>query len=295
MKYPPILLFAYNRPEHFKKTIVSLGKNKFAKKHDLLIFIDGPKNKIDLKKNLQIFNLIKNNKKFKTIKIFKDKKNKGLKKSIINGVNYAFKKNESIIVLEDDIVTNKYFLDYMTKSLDFYKNNPSIGTVSAYSYINLDKNIKDNVYLSQRHSSWGWGTWKTNWVNMKWSNNWIRNHLYKKNFRIKFNKSGEDMYHMLNLQSQKKIDSWAIIYNLNCFLENKYCLCPKKSLIFNIGMDGSGIHCKKNDEVFSNYNSNFSIAKFHNVKIDDKILKKIQNSFHTPISKRLINKISKIF
>ena len=60
-------------------------------------------------------------------------------------------------------------------------------------------------------------------------------------------------------------------------------------------MDGSGIHCKKNDEVFSNYNSNFSIAKFNNVKIDDKILKKIQNSFHTPISKRLINKISKIF
>ena len=50
IKYPPILLFAYNRPNHFKRTLTSLAKNHNAKKYKLIIFIDGPKTETDKKK-----------------------------------------------------------------------------------------------------------------------------------------------------------------------------------------------------------------------------------------------------
>lgn len=291
IKYPPILLFAYNRPNHFKRTFTSLGKNYNAKKYKLIIFIDGPKTETDKKKADKIESLIKGNHKFKSINIFKNKTNRGLKKSIINGVNYVFKKFENVIVLEDDIVTNKHYLEFMTNSLNYYKNNSLIGSISGYSYINMDSDLKDEIYLSQRHASWGWGTWKKNWVGLKWNNEWAKKHLLKENFKLLFNSAGEDMYHMLNLQIQKKIDSWAIIYNLNQFLKKKYCLCPSKSLLFNIGMDGSGIHCKKNDTVFSNYEPNFYVKNFSSVNINQNILDKICKSFHTPIYKRIINKI----
>ena len=289
--YPPILLFTYNRPVHFKRTLSSLGKNNNAEKYKLIIFIDGPKTELDRKKIKGIESLIKSNNKFKSIKVLKNKINKGLKQSIIDGVNYAFKQFENVVVLEDDIITNKYYLDFMTDSLNYYQNHPLVSTVSGYSYINVNKAFKNKVYLSQRHSSWGWGTWKKNWIKYKWNNDWIKKHFRKKNFKSSFNQAGEDMHHMLNLQINKKIDSWAIIYNLNCFLKNKYCLCPSTSLLYNIGMDGSGVHCKKNDKVFSNYKSNFKIESFNKVSLDKNILNKIYKSFHTPIYKRIINKI----
>ena len=62
------------------------------------------------------------------------------------------------------------------------------------------------------------------------------------------------------------------------------------SLLYNIGMDGSGVHCK-NDKVFLNYKSNFKVESFNKVSLDKNILKKICKSFHTPIYKRIINKI----
>ena len=50
---PTILVFAYNRIDHLRKTIFSLKKNKGYKNHDIIFFCDGPKNlsdKIKIKK-----------------------------------------------------------------------------------------------------------------------------------------------------------------------------------------------------------------------------------------------------
>ena len=78
-----------------------------------------------------IESFIKSNNKFKSIKVLKNKINKGLKKqSIIDGVNYAFKQFENIVVLEDDIITNKYYFDFMT---DFLKLLSKSST-SLYSF-----------------------------------------------------------------------------------------------------------------------------------------------------------------
>ena len=46
---------------------------------------------------------------------------------------------ESIIILEDDIVTNKYFLNYMSNALAFHEKNRLVGSVTGYSYTNPQK------------------------------------------------------------------------------------------------------------------------------------------------------------
>jgi len=40
-----------------------------------------------------------------------------------------------------------------------------------------------------------------------------------------------------------KIDAWAIRWYLSTFILNGLTLYPKKSLVKNIGFDGSGTHC----------------------------------------------------
>ena len=47
MNLAPIILFAYNRPNHVKRTIESLLKNKWADTSDLFIFSDAPKTEED--------------------------------------------------------------------------------------------------------------------------------------------------------------------------------------------------------------------------------------------------------
>ena len=46
------------------------------------------------------------------IKIVKNKKNLGLKKNVITQLNKVFMKYQSAIIIEDDILTNKFFKLY---------------------------------------------------------------------------------------------------------------------------------------------------------------------------------------
>ena len=87
--YAPIIVFAYNRPEHLKRTLAALVKNKESKESDLFIFIDGPKSDVEKKKNAEVYVVAKQyeNGFFKKVVIKKSNKNKGLAKSVITGVD----------------------------------------------------------------------------------------------------------------------------------------------------------------------------------------------------------------
>ena len=45
MKKIPIVIFAYNRPSHFKRVMIALQNNKI--KNKIYLFLDGPKNNND--------------------------------------------------------------------------------------------------------------------------------------------------------------------------------------------------------------------------------------------------------
>ena len=75
MNFAPIILFTYKRLDTLKKTILSLKKNKEAKKSELIIFSDGYKNDQDKNETLKVRKYIKEISGFKKIKIYLRKKN----------------------------------------------------------------------------------------------------------------------------------------------------------------------------------------------------------------------------
>lgn len=283
---PGVAIFAFNRPNHLKKTLKSLSQNLNAKNYDIFIFCDGPKRISDKKKIKEVRKISKNYVSFKSKKYFFRKSNFGLYNSLKYGISKVLKTKQSVIVLEDDIITNKYFLDYMSKTLNFFYNQKNIGSVTGYSYANCDH----EMFLSQRHASWGWGTWRHVWDKMKWDKKYIKKYMKKKNFKKDFNRGGNDMYQLLEEQLDGQIDTMDIIFNFNCFIKNKFCVCPKNSMLYNIGLDGTGIHCKKNDKVFNNFDKNFYPKIYSKLRIENNIIKKIYNSFKTPIHLRIKNK-----
>ena len=52
---------------------------------------------------------------------------------------------------------------------------------------------------------------------------------------------------MLKHQIEGKNNSWAIRWYASAFLHNKLTLYPGRSLVNQIGMDGSGTHCNTNE------------------------------------------------
>ena len=112
MALAPIILFIYNRPDHTKQTLEALSNSILAPQSDLFIFADGPKNtasKEQLESIKQTRKVAASEKWCKSVTLIESETNKGLARSIIEGVTEIINKFGKVIVLEDDLVTGKYF------------------------------------------------------------------------------------------------------------------------------------------------------------------------------------------
>ena len=232
----PIIIFCYRRK--INRLIESLLKNKESSISNLYIFSDGYKSDLDKQDVFDLRKSIKEIKGFKSISVFDSKKNKGLAGSIIDGITSVINKYGKIIIIEDDIIVSEYFLDFMNKSLNFYKNNKNIWSISGYCPIlECLKNYKKEVFLSLRSSSWGWASWSDRWNKSRWSMEDFQN-FKNNNDKIKIlNQGGNDLFKMLELQYLGKIDSWAIRWQYSQFLNSAYSVTPKISMTQNIGFN----------------------------------------------------------
>ncbi|MCK5320476.1 glycosyltransferase [Candidatus Parcubacteria bacterium] len=293
MKLSPIVLFVYNRLEHTKKTVESLQKNKLASKSELYIFSDAPKD-LNATKNVQnVRNYIKSIAGFKNIIIIERNKNLGLARSIISGVTETINKYGKVIILEDDLITSPFFLQYMNDALLLYSDDEQVMHISGYFFPN-NKKLPDTFFYNQT-SCWSWATWKRAWQHFEPDAKKLYDEIKNKNLIKKFNLDGcnEDFENQLVANINGKLKTWAIKWQASVFLKNGLCLHPWKSLVKNIGLDGSGINCSQN----SKYDTKPANKK---VKVERQILleypqaKKVAKKFYkrkTSFTRRMINKI----
>ena len=102
-----IAIFAYNRPSHLRRVLIALEDLNIR---NIEVFFDGPRNIQDQICKKEILFMLKTNLKVKS-NIHENKKNIGLAKFIIKGLCIMAKKFISFIVLEDDCIPRKEFLN----------------------------------------------------------------------------------------------------------------------------------------------------------------------------------------
>ena len=244
----PIIFFVYNRADHAKETIQGILTNPEAKDTVLYIFADGPKpnaSEGDKKKILQVRDYIHTITGFKDIIIEEAEQNKGLAPSTIYGVSKVLEKHDRMIMIEDDDVPTPHFLAYMNECLEKYKDDKKIWGVSGYLYLKDYPQCEnqDDVFLTSRTSSWGWGTWKRCWDKVIWDVDVLKRFFTHKSIVRGFNDyCGMDHSAMMDNLFRGKNSSWAVRYNFATYLYGGYDVRPRRSLINNIGMDGSGTH-----------------------------------------------------
>ena len=258
----PIVLFTYNRPRHTKATLDTLKANLLAKESVLYIYQDGLKDTatkeqkdsaLEVSTYLQDFIASnENGKYFKEITLIQRERNLGLADSIIDGVTSIINKHGTIIVLEDDLVTSPHFLTFMNEALQTYYDNEQVACVSGFVFPLEGDEIPSSFFLKGT-DCWGWASWDRAWNLFNPDGKELLGKLKQSGKIDDFDKaysgakSSRGFAQMLEDQIRGKNSSWAIRWFASCFLQDKYCLYPRNSLVQNIGFD-IGTHCKNGEE-----------------------------------------------
>jgi hypothetical protein len=239
MTFSPIALFTYNRPYHTRKTVEALQRNKLSAQSDLFVFSDGPKEGATGSQVGEVRNYLKTINHFKTVSIIERKSNYGLSANILDGVRQIISEFGKVIVLEDDLVTSPFFLDFMNEGLRLYEQDENVISVHGY-LLPVKEKLPDSFFL-RGADCLGWGTWKRGWDLFEPDGRLLLKGLIESKKTGQFDFDNAYPYtQMLMDQIAGKTNSWAIRWYASAFLKNKYTLYPGKSLISNIGGDGSG-------------------------------------------------------
>ena len=243
----PIALFVYNRAWHTRQTVEALQKNALAEASDLHIFSDAAKSAGAGAAVQEVRDYIKHIRGFRSVSIVERETNLGLANSIIDGVTKVCGAYGRVIVLEDDMVTSSYFLDYMNTALSRFECDDRVISIHGYVYP-LSTPLPEAFFL-RGADCWGWATWSRGWAQFNRDGQYLFGELKRRNLVHMFDFNGTYPYSkMLKNQILGANDSWAIRWYASAFLADKLTLYPGRSLVHNIGNDDSGTHCGTTDQ-----------------------------------------------
>lgn len=296
----PVALFAYKRPDHIRATLDALGRNTLAAQTELVVFSDGPKRDIDTASVLAVRDVVRAMTGFLSVTLVERPSNMGLARSVITGVSELLARYDRLIVLEDDLITSRYFLEYMGNALERYQNDPMVFSVTGHtfpeSHLRIPKDYAFDTYAGYRCSSWSWGIWRDRWQRVDWDMSYFP--VFKCDIaeQEKFNRGGQDMTEMLRLQHEGKIDSWAIRFCYAHHAHDMRCIYPTRTLVKNIGLDHSGTHSKPDPRFFHPaLDENWHPQRFCPAnEIDDRIVRSYRAIFDPPTpsaGRRLLGKV----
>lgn len=271
----PVVVFAYNRPHHLQSTLDALNDNKLAGESELFVFVDGAKNEQDREKVEETRKVLRDfeaKSRFKSVEITASDRNKGLANSVISGVTKVLEKQESVIVLEDDLVVSTDFLQYMNDCLAYYRDDERIGAISGYTpEFETPSTYRHDLFLSKRGNSWGWATWRNVWEKTDWEVSDFDTFMKNRKSRKQFAATQYRAVEMLREQMEGKIDSWAIRWDYSFFVRGLYTLYPIRTKVVNIGLDGSGTHrVNEGRKDMTAYDSHYTLQR---LEADDRMIK----------------------
>lgn len=242
----PIALFVYNRPEHAGRTVASLLANPEAAASDLVVFCDGAKTAQAAQGVDQTRAFVRGLTGFASLEVVERERNFGLAGSIIDGVSRLCRERGRVIVLEDDLQLAPYFLCYMNRALDLYAGNEEVASIHGYIYP-VDCPLPETFFL-RGADCWGWATWERAWRFFEPDPATLLREMRATGQEAAFDFGGAAGYmRMLEDFAAGKNNSWAVRWHASAWLRGMLTLYPGRSLVRNIGVDGSGTHSGGDD------------------------------------------------
>lgn len=257
--YAPIVLFVYARPDHTRRTLEALARNPASRESLLYIFADGATpsaSEVTRAKISQVRALLRERTWCGEVRITESEHNRGLADSIVGGVSEVVRRHGRVIVLEDDIELGDGALAYFNRALALYESDEQVMQVSGFM-VKTPPWAKPTGFLRMT-SSWGWATWDRAWRHYDGESVELLKQVEVRG-RSSFDLDGASFhFDELGRNVRGELKTWAVKWYASVFLADGLCLYPRKSLLRNIGFDGSGENCESD---ISNYFTKLPLAR----------------------------------
>ena len=238
----PIAIFAFKRSSHLSATLDALERCPEFAASDVTVYVDGPRGAADEPGVNAVRDLLAS-RRLPNMKVIAQSKNVGLANSIIGAVSETVKRHGRVIVVEDDLIFQPTTLTWLNRGLETYKTHQEVMQISAYQYRSAFLARQTMGSFQHFATTWGWATWDRAWEKFDASASGWEAVREDPAVRRAFDADGVYPFSdMLEKQMSGKLDSWGIRWSWSVFRNNGLTLMPPRSLVRNIGFDGTATH-----------------------------------------------------
>jgi hypothetical protein len=239
----PVLIITYTRYDHLRQTVEALRQNYLADQTVLFIASDYPKSEVDRDAVQKVRGYIKSISGFKyVVPIFREYNYGAIQNSSL-AKRQIFEEYDRLIVMEDDIVTGRGFLKFVNDGLEKYKSNDDIYAVCGYLWPMKHIVTSGNQIFLHAFCAWGYGMWRDKEVGVQSGPELSMEFLSSLKLFYRMNRASPHYLPMVASIARGQLVAGDVDRSLTLIKCRKLCLFPPKSLVRNIGFDGSGLHC----------------------------------------------------
>ena len=251
MNYAPVAFFCYARLDTAQQTIAALKANMGAGDTELYAFSDAARSAQDAPAVAAVrmwLHGLEAEGGFKAVHVVERPVNFGLNKNITSGISEVLSHSGRVIVVEDDIVTSPFFLQYMNNALEEYEDKKEVMMAGGHTQLNIPE--KGDVYFSPHAQIWGWATWADRWQ-------YFRQYQSRAEALEGMSEAEIDaLQYNGTFPILKGLDKpqpmWDICWNVEVHKRHGFCLTPTRTLVHNAGLDG-GTNYNKWMKYFGHY------------------------------------------
>jgi hypothetical protein len=164
--------------------------------------------------------------------------NKGVDKSIFDGLDLVFESNNSAIILEDDCLPSDSFFPFAETLLKHYENSPNVAMISGTNLTGMRVSKSPYMFIGHPYI-WGWATWSHTWKGFRTSTNFRKGFIHSlPAVRGLFSKIL--FWNLLTRESALR--TWDIPFAKYVHAKKLLCVVPAVNLIENLGFDALATH-----------------------------------------------------
>jgi len=242
----PLLLIAFNRPDHFAQLIERLRETKPQR---IYVAVDGPRSNhpTDAERVQQTRDLIASIDWTGDVHTLIQETNLGCGQGVSTALTWFFDHEERGIILEDDILPRTSFFDFCAELLDRYEQDEGVLAISGCNFVPPEhqSHPRDAYRFSRVPHIWGWATWRRSWrLHSLDMSNWRDRMSTRQLWEIAGHSPGGFVFwrSIFDLMARNQVDTWDMQLVFEGMSRGMLTATSNVNLVDNIGFGGMATH-----------------------------------------------------
>lgn len=227
----PVVLFAYARPDHLARVLVSLRENGVPV---IEAFCDGAKGASDAGRVGAVREMLRAVD-WCEVRLVERPANLGLGRNVLAGLTDVAARHAAFVVWEDDLIAVPGTYAWVCAALRRFADAPAVMSVTAWTHPRVTPaDVGCEPYFDGRAECWVWGTWSRTWPGMS-EQTAEEKRVAAAARGVPAGAYGADLPVMAAAELRQNI--WAVRWLYHHFQHGGLCVRPPWSMVEHIGFD----------------------------------------------------------